>query len=65
MVHAIPSEIQKHIRGPTVKGKKPGLYNVDQKEEINIQPEYNEETRIQEIRRGSVSPGTTLNLPTS
>ena len=32
----------------TVMGKKLGLINVlDQKEEINIQPEHNEETRIQ------------------
>ena len=24
-MHAVQSEIQKHIRGPTVKGRKPGL----------------------------------------
>ena len=30
-----------------MKGKKPGLTNgLEQKEEINIQPEQNEETRI-------------------
>ena len=36
-------------REPTVKGRKPGLKSTDleQKEEINIQPEQNEETRIQ------------------
>ena len=32
---------------PTVKGRKLGLNNFEQKEEINIQPEQNEETRIQ------------------
>ena len=34
-------------REPTVTGRKPGLNGVDQKEEINIQAECNEETRIQ------------------
>ena len=32
---------------PTVKGRKLGLNNFEQKEEINIQPEQNEESRIQ------------------
>ena len=34
-------------REPTVKGRILGLNSVDQKEEINIQSEENEETRIQ------------------
>ena len=34
-------------REPIVMGRKPGLNSVDQKEERNIQPEKNEETRIQ------------------
>ena len=34
-------------REPTVTGRKQGLNNLEQKEEINIQPEQNEETRIQ------------------
>ena len=34
-------------REPTVTGRKPGLNSLDQKEEINIPPEQNEETRIQ------------------
>ena len=34
-------------REPTVKGRKLGLNNLEQKEGINIQPEQNEETRIQ------------------
>ena len=34
-------------REPTVKGRKLGLRSdLEQKEEINIQPEQNEETRI-------------------
>ena len=32
---------------PTVKRRKPGLNSLEQKEEINIHPEQNEETRIQ------------------
>ena len=34
-------------REPTVTGRKLGLNSLDQKEKINIQPEQNEETRIQ------------------
>ena len=34
-------------REPAVTGRKLGLDTVDQKEEMNIQPEKNEETRIQ------------------
>ena len=34
-------------REPTVTGRKLGLNSLEQKEERNIQPEQNEETRIQ------------------
>ena len=34
-------------REPTVTGRKLGLNDLEQKEEINMQPEHNEETRIQ------------------
>ena len=34
-------------REPTVMEKKPGLNALEHKEEINIEPEQNEETRIQ------------------
>ena len=38
---------------PTVKGRKPGLPSgVDQKEEINSQPEQNKETRTQKNEEG-------------
>ena len=43
---AIQSKI-KIYREPTVKGRKPGLNDLERKEEINIQMEQNEETRIQ------------------
>ena len=34
-------------REPTVTGRKLGLNSLEQKEKINIQPQQNEETRIQ------------------
>ena len=38
--------------------------NLEHKEEINIQPEQNEEIRIQKMRRGLRTSGTTLNVST-
>ena len=42
-------EIKKNLQGTNSKGKEIGtqMNDLDQKEEINIQPEQNEETRIQ------------------
>ena len=67
-VKAMKSEIKKNIQGASSEGKEPGtqLNNLEQKEEINIQPEQNEETRIQKkMRRGLGTSGTTLSIPTS
>ena len=46
---AIQSGIKKNIQGTNSEGKKTGtqINNLEQKEDINIQPEQNEETRIQ------------------
>ena len=46
---AIQSEIKENIQGTNRDGKETGtqINSVDQKEERNIQPEKNEETRIQ------------------
>ena len=53
-------------REPSVMGRKwPQINGLDQKEKINIQPEKNEETRIQKKRRGLGTSRTTLNIPTS
>ena len=43
------SEIKKNVQGANSDGKETGtqITGVDQKEERNIQPEKNEETRIQ------------------
>ena len=46
---AIQSEIKKNIQGTNSEGKETGTHikDLEQKEEVNIQPEQNEETRIQ------------------
>ena len=67
-VKAIQSEIKKNIQGTSSEGKETGnqINGLDQKEEINIQPEQNEETRIQKkMRRGLGTSKTTLNILTS
>ena len=56
---------KENIQGTNSEGKetRTQINNLEQKEEINIQTEQNEETRIQKkMRRGS---RTTLNIPTS
>ena len=53
-VKAMQIEIKKNIQGTNSEGKETGtqINNLEKKEEINIQPEQNEETRIQKMRRG-------------
>ena len=48
-VKAMKSEIKKNIQETNSEGKETGteINDLDQKEEINIQPQQNEETRIQ------------------
>ena len=48
-VKAMQSEIKESVQGTNSDGKETGTQNNDlkKKEEINIQPEENEETRIQ------------------
>ena len=52
-VKATWSEVKQNIQGTHSEGKETGaqINNFEQKEEINIQPEQNEETRIQNMRR--------------
>ena len=62
------SGIKENIQGNNSEGKETGtqINGLEQKEEINMQPEQNEETRIQKkMRRGLGTSGTTLNVPTS
>ena len=48
-VKAIQSEIKKNVQGTDSEGKETEIQinDLEQKEKINIQPEQNEETRIQ------------------
>ena len=48
-VKAMQSEIEKNIQGTNSKGKetRTRINNLEQKEEINIQLEQNEDTKIQ------------------
>ena len=69
-VKAMKNEIKENIQVTNSEEKETGtqLNNLEKKEEINIQPEQNEETRIKkkkEMRRGLRTSGTTLNVPTS
>ena len=48
-VKAMQSEIKKNVQGANSDGKETGtqINTLEQKEEINISPEQNKETRIQ------------------
>ena len=48
-VKAMQNEIKENVQGTNCDGKetRTQINDLDQKEEINIQPEKNEETRIQ------------------
>ena len=66
-VKAMQSKVKQNIQGTNSEGKETGtqINDLDQKKEINIQLEQNEETRIQKMKRGLGTSGTTLNIPTS
>ena len=67
-VKAMKSEIKENIQGTNSEGKETGtqVNSLEQKEEINIRPEQNEETRNQKkMRRDLGTSGTTLNVQTS
>ena len=67
-VKAMKSEIKENVQGTKSEGKETGtqINNLDQKKEINIQPEKNEERRIQKkMRSGLGTYRTTLKVPTS
>ena len=51
---AMLRETKENVQGTNSGGKETGtpINSVDQKKERNIQPEKNEETRIQKMRRG-------------
>ena len=60
-------EIKQNIQGTNSDRKetRTQINNLEQKEEINIQPEQNEETRIRKMKRDLGTSGTTWNIPIS
>ena len=65
-VNTMKGEIKENVQGTNTEGKETTqISGLDQKEEINSQPEQNEETRIQKRRRGLGTSRTTLNISTS
>ena len=68
-VKVMKSEIKKNVQGTNSEGKeiRTQINDLDQKEDINIQPERKEETRTQKkkMRSGLGTSRTTLNIPTS
>ena len=61
---AIQSEIKKNIQGTNSEGKETGtqINDLEQKEEINMQPEWNKENKTsKKIRRALGMSGATLN----
>ena len=66
-VKAMQSEIKENVQGTNSDGKetRTQINGLEQKEEINIQPEQNEETRIKKNEERLRNPRTTLNIPTS
>ena len=67
-VKAIQKEMKKNIQGTNSKGKETWtqINDLEQKKEISIQPEQNEEIRIKKkkMRRGLGTSATTLNILT-
>ena len=65
-VKAIQSETKKNIQGTNSEGKETGtqINDLEQKEEINIQPEQNEKTKIQKNEERLRNLQDILNIPT-
>ena len=63
---AIQRERKENIQGANREGKETGaqINDLEKKEEINIQPEQDEETIIQKMKRGLGTSSTTLNVST-
>ena len=59
--------VKENVQGTNSEGKETGtqINGLDQKEEINIQPEQNEKQEFKKRRRGLGISRTTLNVPTS
>ena len=66
-VKAMQSEIKENVHGTNSEGKETGtqVNSLEQKEEINIRPEQNEENKNSKtMKRGLGTSRTTLNVST-
>ena len=65
-VKTMQSEMKANVQGTNSEGKETGaqINDLEKKEEINIQPEQDEETIIQKMKRGLGTSSTTLNVST-
>ena len=66
-VKAMKNKIKEKVHGTNSEGKETGtqINNLEQRRKKNFQPQQNEETRIQKMRKGLGTSRTTLNIPTS
>ena len=67
-VKTMKSEIKENVQGTNSEGKETGtqVNSLEQKVEINIRPEQNEENKNSKtMKRGLGTSRTTLNVPTS
>ena len=64
---AMQSEIKENVQGTNSEGKetRTQINSLEQKEEMNIQPEQNEETRIQKHEERLRNLQDNVNVPTS
>ena len=65
-VKAMQSDVKENVQGTNSEGKETGaqINDLEQKEEINIQPEQKKQ-EFRKMRRGWRTSRTTLNVPTS
>ena len=66
-VKAVKSEIKEKIQGTNSGGKETRIqiYDLEQKEEINIQQGQKKKQELKKMRRGLGTSRTTLNVPIS
>ena len=66
-VNTMQSELKEHIQGTNREEKetRTRINSLEQKEEINIQPEQMKKQEFKKMRRGLGTSRTTLNVPTS
>ena len=66
-IKAMLRETKENVQGTNSDGKETGtqINDLEQKEEMNIQPEQNEEQEFKKMRRGLGTSRTTLNISTS